>query len=173
MSMKDLHEKLAKVSEAREALLVHRNDPLQESEEWRGKDAALYADLLETERSYRDAVKDGTEEPAERALRTRIECRNYIQAALRDQKLSGAEAEFNKEHGLLDAGMMPWAALEPRAHTPHTRDTEDRADDATVPSAAVVGEPQMEVLRRVFETGNVAFLGIRSPSVPFGIPTSR
>jgi len=166
MTQKELLALLASVSEAREELIVHRSDP-KDSDEWRSADKAKYEAVLAAERTLRDKSAAAEEEPEDARLgevQERIECRNYVGAALRDAKLTGAEAEFNAERGLPDANVMPWAALAPR------EPIEARDDDATTIEDVVAGQPQMEVLRRVFEQGNVSFLGIRTPSVPFGSP---
>ena len=161
MSQRAFFALLASISTNREALVVHRQQP-QDTEEWRNRDTALYDALLTSERAYRDAVENYEEPPEERQLRERIECRHYIGAALTGRRVEGAEAEYNAELGMPADGIMPWAALEPRQ--------EERQDVATSPSDAVMGQPQMETLRRVFERGNVGFLGVRTPSVPFGHP---
>ena len=170
--MRRLFELLAKVSEAREALLMHREAWQPDaSQEWRDKDQALAQAVVTAERAYRDAQANLEPEDAQhREVRERIECRTYLAAALRGHAVAGAEAEFNQEAGLPTEGMMPWAALEHRGARREGRIVEERQDVVATADDAVFGQPQMETLRRVFFDGAVEFLGIRTPSVPFGHP---
>ena len=167
--MKKLFALLAAVSKAREAAMDHRAAPQPDNEEWRNKDAALAAEVKKAEAAYRQAEAEHREapDPQWRRLQDRIECRHYLQAAIDTREVSGAEAEYNREIEL-PGNVMPWEALEPRqaARPP----VESRTDDPTTIPDAVAGSPQEETLRRVFQTGNVSFLGIREPMVAFGEP---
>ena len=168
--MNRLFQLLSAISEAREAAMSHRAEPKPDNEEWRAKDAALAKAVREAEAAYRTAEAEYREagtDPQFRRLQDSIECRQYLQAAIDTREVQGAEAEFNRELSL-PGNVMPWEALEPRqARQPGE---EHRADDATTIPDAVAGSPQEETLRRVFETGNVGFLGIREPMVAFGEP---
>ena len=164
--MKKLFELLAKVSEKREALLAHREkwNPGADAA-WREKDASLQAELVAAERAYQAAETEYRETPdrQEAELRNRIECRHYLGAAVEGRDVAGAEAEFNRESSL-PLNVMPWEALEPRGRP------EDREDAATTITDEVAGQPQMQTLRRVFQMGNVEYLGVRAPMVAYGEP---
>ena len=93
-------------------------------------------------------------------LSDRVELRAYIDAALNNRPVAGAEAELNQERGLSLDNSIPWDALLPTA--------EERADTATTVAAGAIGENQQSILARVFDDTVSAFLGLRMPSVGVG-----
>lgn len=167
--MKKLFELLSKVSEARDAAMQHRAEPKPDDKDWRAKDQALTDTVRTAEREYREAEIAARDAPADKGaekLRRRIECRQYLAAAVEGRGVDGAEREYNQELKLPDH-VMPWEALEPREREVRA---EHRTDDPTTITDDVAGQPQMETLRRVFQTGNVGFLGVRTPMVAYGEP---
>lgn len=106
-------------------------------------------------------------------LQGRLELRNYLQAAMDSRELSGAEAEYNQERGLVGAAgvQVPWEALAPRelrAAAPGA--VEERVDTVTSVgnTANLPTENMAPILGRVFERSVAAFLGVRMPAVGVG-----
>ena len=93
-------------------------------------------------------------------LSDRVELRNYLDAAVNNRQVSGAEAELNQERGLNLDGYIPWDAL--------LETVEERADAATDVAAAAIGDNQQSILARVFNQTSTQFLGIRMPSAAVG-----
>ena len=169
--MKGIFKLMVATSEAREAL----NRYVAETKE---PDAAKVTELRgavdKAEAEFRAEVAKLDEKPAEDRkghVSERIELRNYMHAALRGSKLTGAEAECNKEFRLEDS-QVPWEALAP---LPHERPAEERADAATtLPSSTsddnVIAHQRQELLRRVFRMSRTSFLRMRMPMVGMGEP---
>lgn len=157
MTMKELLKLLAELSEKRQSF----GAGLQASLQGDPSAAANLAELHALEERFREGV--ASYEAAESApvpeLPQRVELRNYMQAALRGERVTGAEAELNQERGLDELNVMPWDALLP---------IEERAA-STVP-AEVIGHPQEPVLARIFKRSQLSFLGARMPSVASGEP---
>ena len=155
--MKKYLQMLKAVSERREALNKYLSDTAPDKRE-ESRITELRGELDKAESEFRTAVDEGDEEPVERRkLSDRIELRNYMEAALNGNRVTGAEAEFNKEVGLDDTGTVPWEAFE------------ERANEVTVPDT-IVDKPVQPLLNRIFERTRVGFLGIRMPSVSMGEP---
>ena len=93
-------------------------------------------------------------------LSDRVELRNYLDAAINNRAVSGAEKELNEERGLKLDNSIPWDALLPTQ--------EERADTATSVAEGAIGENQQGILARVFNDTVTSFLGIRMPSVGVG-----
>ena len=158
--MKKYLKILKTVSERREALNKYLSDtPPDKRDESRITELRGALDTAEGEfRTAVDQAGDGEEDPPERReLSDRIELRSYMQAAIDGKQVTGAEAEFNKEIGLADTGMVPWEALEERAY------------EVEVPDS-VIDKKRQPLLNRIFDRTRVAFLGIRMPSVDMGEP---
>lgn len=166
--MKKLYKLLEKVSEARVALNTYQADT-KPDEVRAEKVTELSGNLNAAEGELRAEcarlqVESQKEEPVKRSLTERISLRNYVDRAARDRPFEGAEAEYNKEIGLDDRHVVPFAALLP------TED-EARADVVTPVAADSIQHPQAApVLGRVFRNTRVAFLGARMPSVASGEP---
>ena len=163
--MKKYLKLLKAVSERREALNKYLSDaPPDKRDESRVTE--LRGDLDKAESEFRTAVDtddaegDGNNET--RQLSDRIELRNYLRASLDGVKVTGAEAEFNKEVGIPDMNTVPWEALEDRQET--------QADNVTTVADAALAHPRSDVLRRVFRMSRTAFMGMRMPSVASGEP---
>ena len=158
--MKKYLQLMAAASAAREALNKYMTDTPPDKRE-AAKVTELRAACDDAESKFRTAVEtmqddnDGTTE--KRALVERIELRNYMESALNGAKVTGAEAELNKELGLDDTGMVPWEAFE------------ERANEVTVPDD-IIDKPVQPLLNRIFERTRVGFLGIRMPTVAMGEP---
>ena len=158
--MKRYLKLMAAASEAREALNRYMSETPPDQVD-RAKVTELQGKLNDAEKEFRTAVESAEteDEPTEtRTLAQRIELRNYMTAALRGEKVEGAEAEFNKEVGLSDLNTIPWEALE------------DRDDKPTIPAAAAIANPMQSILGRVFRRARASFLGVRMPSVASGEP---
>lgn len=133
----------------------------------------LSGELATVETQYRAAAQaedtearehraEGDGESAElRSLTGRVRCGEYLQAAVEQRAVSGAEAELNAAVGLAAQGRMPWAALLPRH-------VEARADAATSAPADGVPTNQAEILSRVFARSATAYLRVDFPSVGVG-----
>ena len=93
-------------------------------------------------------------------LSDRVELRNYLDAAVNNRQVAGAEAELNQERGLNLDGYIPWDAL--------LETVEERADAATDVAAAAIGDNQQSILARVFNQTSTQFLGVRMPSAAVG-----
>lgn len=97
------------------------------------------------------------------ALRDRVDARRYINAAIEDRAVDGAELEFSTELKLPASNVMPWAAIEDRA-------VEDRQDMVTPVPDTAIGQPRQPLLNRVFHRTDAAFVGAAMPTVPRGMP---
>lgn len=163
--MKKLAELLKKTSESRQALNEYQSGPADSVKP--EKIAELAGKLNDAEQELRaecDRVSadDGITEA--RALEERISVRNYVDRAMKDKAVDGAEREYNKELGLDDRNVMPFAALLPLPD-------EARADAVTPVADAAIQHPQgAPILRRVFRDTRVAFLGARMQAVASGEP---
>ena len=162
--MKKYLQLMAKASETRDALNRYMTDTPPDKRDDK-KVTELRAATEDAEKAFRTAVEtmkdDGDGATEKRAVVERIELRNYMEAALNGSKVSGAEAEFNKEVGLEDTGVVPWEAFEERA--------EHRANEVEVPDT-IIDKPVQPLLNRIFENTRVGFLGIRMPTVAMGEP---
>lgn len=128
----------------------------------------LQRELADLEGKLREALKAEDRAEAEKAaeiapLTERIECRNYLQAAMTDNAVTGAERELQQELKLQD-NAMPLEALDPGIRA------EDRQDVATGVPAAAIGHPRQSLLRRIFRRTDAAWLGVQMPSVAPGEP---
>lgn len=149
--------------------------------------SALVATATELEKRWRKEVLSEREGEAEqraqrendprwRELVGEVRCGTYLQRAIEERAVDGAEAELSKELGIGDTGRMPWEALldpgeEQRMARLRDRGAiEERADVATTIADSVVHRPRMEVLERVFARTDAAFCGVMMPSVPRGHP---
>ena len=133
----------------------------------------LSTELSTVETQYRAAAQaedaearehraEGDGESAEhRSLIGRVRCGEYLQAAVEQRAVSGAEAELCAAVGLAAQGRMPWAALLPR-------NVEARADAATSAPADGIPTNQAEILSRVFARSATAYLRVDFPSVGVG-----
>ena len=139
--------------------------------------AAFEKESLKLEGDFRAALDEEVKDAEKRAvdaapLARRVECRRYIQAAMTESALDGAERELQKELRLGE-NSMPFAALDPVVES-RAADQDDgverRADAATVPAAGVISKPRQSVLRRVFQRTDAAWLGVVMPSAPAGTP---
>ena len=168
--MKDvvkLFQAVSKTSERRQALNEYQSStPANEIKA--DRIAELSKALNEAENDLRAECKrlqdaEAAEVTEHRDLVSRISARNYVERALNDRAVTGAEAEYNKELGLDDRNTAPFAALLPT--------DEERADVATPVADAAIQHPQAApVLRRVFRDTRVSFFGARMPSVASGEP---
>lgn len=125
------------------------------------KRAELQSESVKLEAEIRAAIDEPDPRDADanfRSLADRIEARHYINAAINDRAVDGAEAEFSKELGLDVRNVMPWAAVE------------DRQDMPTQVPESATGQPRQPLLRRVFHRTDAAFVGAVFPSVPRGTP---
>lgn len=170
--MKDvvnLFRLVSATSEARQALNEYQSqtpaaeikaDRIKElSDKLNDSEKAMRA---ECERLQTAAESEVTEK---RELIERITLRHYVERALQDRHVEGAEAEYNKELGLDDRNTVPFAALLP------SPEDEARADVTTPVAANAIQHPQAApVLARVFRQTRVSFLGARMPSVASGEP---
>ena len=164
--MKNILKLLAAVSVCRERMNKYQTET-KPDEIKPDKIAELAGNLTRAETELRTAIEkyEDRPEPTERReLATQIELRNYMHAARKDRAVTGKEAEYNKELGLDDRNVIPWAALAPLPE-------EDRADTATTVADSAIQHPRAaDVLRRVFRRTRVSFLGARMPSVTSGEP---
>ena len=131
---------------------------------------ALQSELVGLEVKFQEAVKAEAEkrEEAKAAevapLADRIECRRFVQAAMNDERVDGAEREIQQELKLPDTA-MPFQALDPGIES-----VEARQDVVTPVAASVIHKPLQSLLRRVFRRTDAAWLGVRMPSVAPGTP---
>ena len=113
--MKKYLKLMKTVSEKREALNKYLSEtPTEKRDESRVTE--LRGDLDKAESAFRVAVDAYSEDDdtETRTLQDRIELRNYMTSAMTGERVTGAEAEFNKEVGLSDLNTVPWEALEER-----------------------------------------------------------
>lgn len=166
-ALKQLMVLMTAASEARQALNDYQsNTPVGEIEP--GRITELSGKFEDAEKAFRAECVRLQDEPEEapevRDLSGRVSLRNYMEAAVRDRSVNGAEAEYNKERGLDDRNVIPWAALAPLPE-------DDRADAVTPVADSAIQHPQAApVLGRVFRRTRVSFLGARMPSVASGEP---
>ena len=165
-------EKQLRISEIRQRLNELAGKDSLTAEE-RAEVDSLTTELATVETQYRAAVQaedtearehraEGDGESAEhRSLIGRVRCGEYLQAAVEQRAVAGAEAELNAAVGLAAQGRMPWAALLPRH-------VEARADAATSAPADGIPTNQAEILSRVFARSATAYLRVDFPSVGVG-----
>lgn len=161
--MRRIAEIQLRQSEIRQAVNGGEELPEERAEELRTEAGALeeeYRALLREQETEREARESDV---LFRQLQDRIECRNYLSAAVNDRAVDGAEAELNKELELDDRHVMPWAALVDR-----NEPREERADVAAAVPDAAVGTLQRPVIPRVFRRTDAAWLGVEMPSVSAG-----
>ena len=133
------------------------------SAELSGKETQYRAAVQAEEAESREHRAAGDGEGAElRSLTGRVRCGEYLQAAVEQRAVSGAEAELNAAVGLAAQGRMPWAALLPRAAP------EVRQDAATAAPATGIPTNQAEILERVFARSSTMYLRVDMPSVGVG-----
>ena len=133
------------------------------SAELSGKETQYRAAVQAEEAESREHRAAGDGESAEfRSLTGRVRCGEYLQAAVEQRAVSGAEAELNAAVGLAAQGRMPWAALLPRAAP------EVRQDAATAAPATGIPTNQAEILERVFARSASMYLRVDMPSVGVG-----
>lgn len=159
--MKQYLKLMARTSEVREALNRYMSETPTDKRDAK-RVTELQGALNDAEKEFRTAVESIDEandagNKERRQLSDRIELRNYMTAALEGRQVKGAEAEFNKEIGLDDTGVVPWEAFE------------ERANEVTVPDT-VLDKKRQPLLNRIFERTRVGYLGIRMPSVDMGEP---
>ena len=159
--MKEILKLLSELSEKRQALneriLAEPNSETLEP---------ARRELTDLEIKFREAVvryEEGNSEPVPE-LPKRVELRNYMNAVVKGQRVTGAEAELNEERGLDTINTIPWDALLP------LEDEEQRQDVATTVPASAIGHPQEPVLARIFKMSRMSFLGARMPTVGMGEP---
>lgn len=163
--MKRSIEASKRLSEIRERLNSERETmPEKDRKE-------LEAEAIKTEREFRaaldtEAKADDEKAEAVQPLADRVECRRYLQAAMTERTLDGAERELQQELNLPETA-MPFAALDPGIEV---RAVEHRQDAATTIADAVVSKPRQSVLRRVFQRTDAAWLGVQMPAAPAGTP---
>ena len=162
-----LKKALKRQSEIREALNASNGkEPGQDGYLAPEKLAELQGEMPGIETEIRAAL----DEPEQRAddgrfttLRHRVEARRFVNAAIEDRAVEGAELELMQELKLPDRNMIPWAAVEDRA-------VEDREDAVTTVPDTAIGQPRQPILNRVFHRTDAAFVGAMMPSVPRGTP---
>lgn len=121
--------------------------------------SALIEEAAEQEATPTDDL-DG-EGKEVRRLEQGVEVRRYIEAALNEFPLTGAEKELEDALGIVGVGtQIPWAAL----ISPEERVEMRAATTAPSDSDVVVSQ----ILGRVFAGGAGAYLGVRYPAVPVG-----
>ena len=172
-------EKQLRISEIRQRLNELAGKDSLTAEE-RAEVDTLTTELATVETQYRAAVQaedtearehraEGDGESAElRSLTGRVRCGEYLQAAVEQRAVSGAEAELCAAVGLSAQGRMPWAALIPRNPAPAPGGSEARADAATAAPADGIPTNQAEILARVFARSATAYLRVDMPSVGVG-----
>ena len=162
-----LAKALKAVSETRQALNEYQSSTGPDVEGRAEKVKELAGNLNAAEGKLNEACVSAIEHENTtevRKLAEKIELRQYIGAAIADRAVTGAEAEYNKETGLDDRNVVPFAALLPN-------EDEERADSFLAPAAEAIQHPQAApILRRVFKETRVMFLGARMPSVASGEP---
>lgn len=153
-----------RMSEIRESLNAETPPAETEAEPLRNELRACERELRGALDEEAKAIEEAAtaKEVEVRSLAERVECRRYLQAAMTESKLDGAEDELRQELKLPEGG-MPWAALDPEP-------VEVRADTATTIADSVVSKPRMSIIRRVFQRTDAAWLGVETPSAPVGTP---
>lgn len=135
--------------------------------------AELRAEYVKLEQEWR-LVQDNETDDAEdefignlsperaeiRRLAEQVELRRYMQVAVTEVRLDGAEAELNAALELRGAAgtMVPWEALAP---------IEVRVD-AVTNAPSDIPRSTAPIIDRVFAGGGASFLGVAMPSVPSG-----
>ena len=125
----------------------------------------LTNELVDVESQWRAAValeaNESPDEPETRMddLVSKVELRNYLDAATRGVAVTGAEAELNTELRLDVDGEVPWAAIAPLE--------EERTDDVTN-SPTNISRTAASPLARLFAASDAAYLGVRTVQVPVG-----
>lgn len=114
-----------------------------------------------------DAPADDGEAAEVRDLTERVELRRYLNAAVNNRDIDGAESELNAALQVRSAGgvVVPWEALLP------LEEPEVRQDAVTPAPATAVGRTVRPIIPRVFATGIARYLGIGMPSVGVGEQT--
>lgn len=153
-----------RMSEIREALNAETPPAETEAEPLRNELRACEHEFRAVLDDEAKAIEEAAaaKEVEVRSLAERVECRRYLQAAMTEAKLDGAEDELRQELKLPE-GAMPWAALDPEP-------VEVRQDAATTIADSVVSKPRMSIIRRVFQRTDAAWLGVETPSAPRGTP---
>lgn len=172
--MTTLQKLQLKMSEARQQLneLAGLDAPTDEQVTEMDESAKGYAALEVQYRSAviadsADAVETADESDSEgrelRSIVDRATLGNYMQAALNDGLLDGAESELNAALEIRGGAgtQIPWHMLDDLG------EIETRAD-APTPAPATVGANQSGILGRVFARTAAAWLGVAMPQVPVG-----
>ena len=161
-----------RLSEIREKLNTMGGD---DEVEYRAEEAdALTTEYREIESRFRVAlVKEADEIEAtptgdldgesreSRALEQLIEVRHYVEGALNETPLTGAQAEYNAALNLTGVGtQLPWAALLSPEERAELRAATTAPSDSDVSVRGILG--------RVFAASAADYLGVVSPQVPAG-----
>ena len=167
MTMKEILDLMATARKSNLALNELPQDAKTEDR------AAAMKKAVDDDKAFVKAVEDYEEKELEnraqsqfKDLERRAKLGRYLQACIQETKLDGAELELNQELKLEERSVIPTVMLDTLDD-----DLETRQEAASAVNDSAVGRNQMTILDRVFRRTDAAYMGVRMPSVPRGLPT--